>query len=103
MRTSLDFAETVNLDDALVSDSDLMGFNRPRDIVHDPVLTLGRKRQLLAYWASDIHAVPGAPGLRTYAFGPTVPIDDIQSALCALDNLVDLPAIPVGRGSGVAA
>lgn len=102
MRTDLNLAEPLAFDDSFVSDSDLIGFNRPRDIVDDPILTLARKRQLLAYWGSDIHAVAGAPGLRTYAFGPTVPIDDIQSALCALDNMVDLPAIPVSRGSGAA-
>jgi len=103
MRTDLNSAEPFTVEDNFVSDSDLIGFNRPRDIVDDPVLTLARKRQLLAYWASDIHAVTGAPGLRTYAFGPTVSIDDIQSALCALDEMVDLPAISHSRGSGVTA
>lgn len=103
MRTDLNLAEPFDLDHSFVSDSDLIGFNRPRDIVADPVLTLARKRQLLAYWASDIHAVPGAPALRSYAFGPTVSIDDIQSALCALDEMIDLPAIDGARRSGVAA
>ncbi|MGN6486534.1 MAG: hypothetical protein ACTHLT_01780 [Devosia sp.] len=103
MRTNLDLAETFDLDTALVSDSDLMGFNRPQDIVQDPLLTLGRKRQLLAYWASDIHAVAGAPALRTYAFGPAVSIDDIQAALTELDAMVDLAAIPSDRGRGVTA
>ena len=103
MRTNLNLAEAVNLDDGFVSDSDLIGFNRPRDVVHDPILTLARKRQLLAYWASDIHAVPGARALRCYAFGPTVPIDEIQAALCELDEMVDLAAIPRGQSSGVSA
>jgi len=92
MRTDLDLAEAFD-DLAFVSDSDLIGFRRPREVVHDPMLTLGRKRQLLAYWASDIHAVPGSPALRSYAFGPTVSIDDIQAALRELDDMVDLPAI----------
>jgi hypothetical protein len=92
MRTDLDLAEPFD-DNAFVSDSDLIGFHRPREIVQDPLLTLARKRQLLAYWASDIHAVPGAPALRNFAFGPTVSIDDIQAALRELDEMVDLPAI----------
>jgi hypothetical protein len=101
MRTSdLDLLER---DDAFVSDSDLIGFNRPRDIVDDPMLTLARKRQLLAYWGSDVHAVMGAPALRSYAFGPTVSIDDIQDALKRLDEMVDLGAIPSRQGSGVSA
>jgi len=103
MRTNLNLAQALNLDDGLVSDSDLIGFDRPRDIVHDPALTLARKRQLLAYWASDIHAVPGVPALRCYAFGPSVPIDDIQAALCELDEMVDLAAIPRRQSSGVSA
>jgi len=103
MRTDLNLAEPFDADDSFVSDSDLIGFNRPRDIVSDPILTLARKRQLLAYWASDVHAVTGAPALRTYAFGPTVSIDDILSALKELDEMVDLPAIPAGQGSGITA
>ena len=101
MRTDLNLAELFDRDGSFVTDSDLIGFNRPRDIVEDPALTLTRKRQLLAYWASDIHTVAGAPGLRTYAFGPAVPIDDILSALSALDEMVDLPAITTVHGSGV--
>lgn len=103
MRTNLDSFEALHLNDAIVSDSDLIGFNRPLDIVEDPVLTVARKRQLLAYWASDIHAVAGAPALRTYAFGPAVAIDDIQAALCRLDEMVDLPAIATPRGTSAAA
>jgi hypothetical protein len=90
-------------DDAIVTDSDLIGFARPRDIVHDPMLTLARKRQLLAFWASDIHAVLGAPALRSYPFGVAVSIDDILSALRELDGMVDLPAIGAGARSGATA
>jgi hypothetical protein len=102
MRTDLDLPD-FDESDALVSDSDLIGFNHPREIVRDPVLTLARKRQLLAYWGSDVHALPGAPALRSYAFGPTVTIDDIQAALCELDDMVDLAAIPADAARGVAA
>jgi hypothetical protein len=103
MRTNLDLSETIDFDDAFVSDSDLIGFDRPIDIVHDPVLTISRKRQLLAYWGSDIHAVAGSPGLRAYAFGAAVEIDDIKAAQCALDEMVDIGAIPSHRGSGISA
>jgi hypothetical protein len=96
---STDFTD----DDALVSDSDLIGFYKPDDIVTDPQLTLARKRHLLAYWASDIHAVRSAPALRSINFGPTVSIDDIEAALCKLDDLVDLPAIAGGHGTDMTA
>ena len=88
-------------DDAFVSDSDLIGFWTPGEIVKDPMLTIGRKRQLLAYWGSDVHAVVGQPALRSYAHGPTVSIDDIKAALCELDTMVDNAAIPASLGAGV--
>ena len=96
-QTSLDF------EDASVSDSDLIGFDTPCAIVTDPLLSLARKRQLLAYWASDIHAVPGAPALRTYLMGPVVTIDDIKDALIALDDMVDFAAIPKGSPNSATA
>ena len=102
MRTDLHLADPFD-DDTFVSDSDLIGFHRPREIVHDPMLTVARKRQLLAYWASDIHAVPGSPALRSYAFGTAVTIDDIQAALRELDDMVDLPAIGSGTDSAAVA
>lgn len=88
------YPKSHRFDDATVSDSDLIGFASPNDIVQDPLLSLGRKRQLLAFWASDIHAVPGAPALRSYRMGPVVPIDAIKDALAALDERVDFAAIP---------
>jgi hypothetical protein len=67
------------------------------------MLTLSRKRQLLAYWGSDIHAVGGSPALRAYAFGTAVSIAEVQEALCKLDEMLDLPAIPqVGSSGGSA-
>lgn len=104
MRTNLDLQPlTDDFDDAFVSDADLLGFARPRDIVNDPVLTLARKRQLLAYWASDIHAVRNFPSLRSYAFGTSVSIDELQEALLALDEMVDLPAIGSRQDTSVGA
>lgn len=103
MRTNLAFERLDDEFDAFVSDSDLIGYFKPSEIVHDPVLTLARKRQLLAYWGSDVHAVRGAPALRSYASGPAVLIDDIQAALVELDTMVDAGAIPVNGGTTVAA
>ena len=103
MRTNLAFDLLDDEFDAFVSDSDLIGYFKPSEIVHDPLLTLARKRQLLAYWASDIHAVRGAPALRSYASGPAVLIDDIQAALVELDTMVDAAAIPQKGASTVAA
>lgn len=88
------YPNSHRFDDATVSDSDLIGFASPKDIVQDPLLSLARKRQLLAFWASDIHAVPGAPALRSYRMGPVVSIDAIKDALAALDERVDFAAIP---------
>lgn len=102
MRTDFEI-HPFNDDDAFVSDADLLGFARPQDIVNDPVLTNGRKRQLLAYWASDIHAVRNFPALRSYAFGTTVSIDDLRDALEQLDERIDLPAIGANGGRSVAA
>lgn len=94
---------TITFDDAFVSDSDLIGYDSPREIVDDPILSLARKRQLLAYWSSDIHAVTGAPALRCCASGPTVTIRDIKEALSALDEIVDVAAIPAAQTSSVTA
>lgn len=103
MRTDLTNSPLEDRFEPFVSDSDLIGYDKPAEIVHDPVLTLARKRQLLAYWGSDIHAVAGAPALRSYAFGTTVTIDDIQDALRELDTMVDLAAIPTSVTTSVPA
>lgn len=87
MRTNIDLA--LDLDE--VTDGDLRGYFRPRDIADDPTLPLSRRRELLAYWASDIHAVAGSPALRAITAGPTVSIDDIMDALKSLDGRFDPP------------
>ena len=74
-----------------VTDSDLLGFSKPSDIAEDQSLPVSRRRELLAYWASDIHAVTGAPALRSYDFGVAVTIDEILEALKSLDDQYDLP------------
>src|SRR5215217_6934193 len=87
MSTNVEANASQDLGNATVSDSDLVGFKRPADIVGDPMLSTARKRQLLAFWGSDIHAVSGAPALRSSRYGPTVLIDEIKAALLDLDGL----------------
>jgi hypothetical protein len=88
--TSLD---TTAFDEDAVTNSDLVGYWKPREILDDPSITVARKRELLAFWASDIHAVAGAPALRC-ARGVTVHIDELLDALKELDSMVDVGAIP---------
>ncbi len=87
--------EDLDRDDP--TDSDLIGYLKPRDVAEDHALPVSRRRELLAYWASDIHAVDGAPALRSYAFGVAVTIDEIFDALKSLDDEYDLP--PPHNGS----
>lgn len=75
-----------------VNDSHLVGYYRAADIVGDLALSPSRKRALLAYWASDINAVAGAPGLRSIR-GVTVTIDSLLDAMCALDTEIDQAAM----------
>jgi hypothetical protein len=100
MRTNLN-REMISFDD--VTDGDLVGYWHPRDIVDDPRLAHGRKRELLAHWASDIHAVAGAPALRALAGGVTATIDDILDALKQLDGLYDPPQAMGSYGAEVIA
>jgi hypothetical protein len=92
MRTDHYLCES-DLDDAWVNDADLVGFFHPREIVRDPLLTHGRKRQLLSYWLSDVHAVTGMPQLRAYQFGPPVTVDDLREALIELGEIIDAGAM----------
>lgn len=76
-------------DDLDVRRADLVGYYHPREIVSDASLTLSRRRALLAYWLSDVNAVRGAPGLRRSTAGVTVSVDQLQAALCQLDQMSD--------------
>lgn len=98
MRTNLEF-HTRHADVSEVTDGDLIGYFHPREIVDDPRLSVSRKRELLAHWASDIHAVAGAPALRALAAGPAVGIDDILDALKRLDDQYDPPQAMGGYGA----
>jgi len=61
-------------------------FERPRDVVSDPDLTLNEKRAILASWASDACAVEAAPALRAAPCGVPVRFDEIMDALRTLDR-----------------
>jgi len=81
-------------------------FMHPADVVADQWLTLADKRAILAAWASDVRAVPDAPGLRQLDNGAVVRIDDILQALRSLDegadtaNMVSRVSRPAGRRHG---
>lgn len=79
-------------DDDEVTDIDLIGYNHPREIVNDPALAPSRKKEMLAFWGSDINAVAGVPGLRCVR-GRTVSVDEIRAAMSALDREIDQAAM----------
>lgn len=81
-----------------VTDADLAGYFRAADIVDDPALSPSRKKALLAFWASDIHAVAGAPGLRR-ARGVTVTVDSLFEAMARLDTEIDQAAMGLEQRS----
>src|ERR1700721_1612741 len=59
----------------------------PRDVVADPSISLGKKRAILASWASDAAAVASNPALRELPGSRRrVTIDDVLEALSALDT-----------------
>lgn len=62
-------------------------FTHPFDVARHPTLEPEVKRAILASWASDASAVPDHPALRRRAdVDRPVPIDDVLSALRALDD-----------------
>jgi hypothetical protein len=64
-----------------------MAFERPRDVVSHPTLSLSEKRAILASWASDASAIASCPSLRApEGLKAPVTIDEILEALCALDE-----------------
>lgn len=61
-------------------------FVHPEEVTDAPGLTRAEKRAILAAWASDRHAVEGAPSLRQLESGAIVPLDQILAALQSLDG-----------------
>ena len=62
-------------------------FNHPEQVVSDRVLTLEQKREVLASWASDRHAVPDKPNLRQLNSGAILEVGEILEALQVLDTM----------------
>ena len=65
-----------------------VGFLNPDDVVKDPHLTFGDKREILSSWASDASAVQDEPRLR-WLLGTVepVPLVDVLAALKRLDTM----------------
>jgi hypothetical protein len=62
-------------------------FDRPRDVLAQPALTIAEKRAILASWASDASAIASCPALRApTGLKAPVTIDEILEALCELDG-----------------
>ncbi len=61
-------------------------FFHPDEVVEDLLLTRTEKREILASWASDLHAVPDAPALRQLENGAVIRLDAILTALQSLDD-----------------
>jgi hypothetical protein len=97
MRTNLDL-ETNAFDDLEITRADFMGYYHPRGIVADPLLTVARKRALLARWLSDANAVSGAPTIRRSPAGVTATVEHLRQAMDQLDEMVDAFAL-AGRGT----
>src|SRR4051812_44550461 len=61
--------------------------NHPEQVVSDRALTLKQKREVLASWASDRHAVPDKPNLRQLDSGAILEVGEILEALRILDTM----------------
>lgn len=99
MRTDLDLI-TNPFDVAEITRADFVGFYHPREIVADPLLTIARKRALLARWLSDANALPNAPALRRSPAGVTAAVGDIRLALDKLDEMVEAIMLANGPHTG---
>jgi hypothetical protein len=63
------------------------GFDRPADVLKDPILPAHEKRAVLASWASDASAVRDEPTLRWLLGTPEpVPLAEIREAIARLDR-----------------
>jgi hypothetical protein len=70
-------------------------YERPADVLTDPVLTVAERRAILSSWASDACAVESAPALRRAPFASApVTFDEIMDAFVQLDGEVSRPAAP---------
>jgi hypothetical protein len=69
----------------------------PRQLLNKAKLSTTDRRELLAHWMSDIHAVPDHPALRRLDDGTVFHIDDLSEALQALDGPTSATIIPFRR------
>jgi hypothetical protein len=69
---------------ALVAPGDV--FRHPREVLAHPTLTAAEKRAILASWASDAHAMEGAPALRCLSGCKAEPVS-VEAVLAALTTL----------------
>ena len=65
-----------------------VGFTIPDDVLKDPHLSVGEKREILSSWASDASAVQDEPTLR-WLLGTPEPVAfaEVRDALGRLDRL----------------
>lgn len=64
-----------------------VGFQHPRDVLKDPLLSPDDKRAVLSSWASDACAVEDQPTLRRMVGSEApVPLADVLAALGRLDG-----------------
>jgi hypothetical protein len=102
MRTNLDLI--TNPDDLHeITRADFVGYFHPREIVHDPELTIARKRAMISRWMSDANALPSLPGIRRSPGGVTASVDDLRYALEKLDEMTEAIGLAEIRQNGAAA
>jgi hypothetical protein len=75
-------------------DTKRAGFADPWDVVLDPNLTSIEKKEILADWASDAHAVEGRPDLRMNEAGAVLALDRILECLRLVDAEVAAATAP---------
>ncbi|MDF3151489.1 MULTISPECIES: hypothetical protein [Mesorhizobium] len=75
------------------------GLRTPDDVLNEETMTIGAKRALLAFWASDVHAVPDNPALRQLDNGAIVEVSDILRALRLLDETGREPRVSKESGT----
>jgi len=102
MRTNLDLISNV-ADVAEITRADFVGYYHPREIVSDPLLTISRKRALLAHWMSDANALRNSPAVRRSPAGVTTTVDELRIEMERLDEMVDAVAMAADgqRSSGM--
>jgi len=65
-----------------------VGFPHPLDVLKDPHLSVGAKREILSSWASDASAVTDEPWMRWLLGTPEpVRLAEVREALSRLERL----------------